>query len=95
MRGKHKNRPLAYPEAIKNLVIAHIRRFPAVESHFVRADTSRQYLPEGLNISKMWRMLINELQKNGIKNIEISRQEYARIFNEKFNLGFFKPKKDR
>ena len=94
MRGTHKNRPHRYPEEIKNLIIAHIKCFPTVESHFCRSDTEKDYLPEGLNISKMLRLLMEEIKKAGFTDIYISRQYYREVFNT-FNLGFHKPKKDK
>ena len=95
LRGKHSTRPHKYPTAIKSLIIAHIKRFPTVESHYRREDTLRNYLPEGLNVAKMRRMLIEEIHKAGIKNIDVSRHYYRDIFNQNFNYGFHKPKEDR
>ena len=54
MRGKHHNRPHAYPEEILNLIRAHIECFPVMESHYCRESSNLLYLEEGLNISKMW-----------------------------------------
>ena len=95
LRGKHNSRPQKYPYAIKNILMAHIKLFPAMESHYVRAESSKQYLPEGLSMKKMRRMLTKEIKAAKFSDIEISRHLYTKIFNENFNYGFFKPKKDK
>uniref|UniRef100_A0ABD2X5R0 DUF7869 domain-containing protein n=1 Tax=Trichogramma kaykai TaxID=54128 RepID=A0ABD2X5R0_9HYME len=95
LRGTHTNRPHQYPVEITNLIISHIKSFPTVESHYVRADTQKNYLPAGLSISRMNRMLNDELSQVGMKEINISRQYYAKVLQENFNLSFHKPKKDK
>ena len=94
MRGKHLNRPHQYPQEIVDLIKAHIECFPTMESHYCRESSERLYLEEGLNISKMWRMLKSIMEKNHIK-YEISLNFYRKIFNTEYNYGFFIPKKDR
>ncbi|CAB0043053.1 unnamed protein product [Trichogramma brassicae] len=93
-RGKHHNRPFKYPEVVRNLIRAHIQNFPIIDSHYVRATTSKQFLPEELNVSMMSRMLMTEVRRAGIENVEISRHLYDHIFNTEFNLSFFTLKKD-
>lgn len=94
-RGRHGNRPHKYPEAVINVIKEHIKNFPVVESHYARANTAKQYLPEGLNYSKMLRLLMVHLDSAGIKNLVISRQIYRKTMIENFNYGFFKPKNDK
>uniref|UniRef100_A0ABD2W2F8 DUF7869 domain-containing protein n=1 Tax=Trichogramma kaykai TaxID=54128 RepID=A0ABD2W2F8_9HYME len=94
-RGRHGNHPHKYPEAIINVIKEHIKNFPVVESHYARANTAKQYLPEGLNYPKMLRLLMVQLDAAGIKNLRISRQIYRKTMIENFNYGFFKPKNDK
>ena len=55
-RGKHRTRPHAISDDIKDQVREHIRSFPRRQSHYSRADNhTREYLPEGLSISEMYR----------------------------------------
>ena len=52
-RGKHtpKNK---IAEDDRNIIRAHIRSFPTVDSHYCRKTTSRKYLESGLSIRKMY-----------------------------------------
>ena len=45
---------------LKEAILNHIKRFPAVESHYCRANTNRVYLSEDLTFSKMYRMFCSE-----------------------------------
>lgn len=93
-RGKHTNRPHKLsPELIDN-VKNHINQFPVVPSHYTRKNTMKMYLEEGLTIQKMYRLYNEHCEKNNITTAATSRQ-YRDIFNEQFNIGFFKPKKDQ
>ncbi|CAG9814622.1 unnamed protein product [Phaedon cochleariae] len=40
----------------------HINKFDRVESHYVRSDTTREYLHEDLNLSRMYRMFCSDYQ---------------------------------
>lgn len=91
-RGTSKIRPReVYPDKTKS-VIEHINLFPTVESHFTRASSQRKYLEEDLCISAMYR-LYKEWAKENNKMVA-TFHHYNDIFNNQFNLGFFKPKKD-
>lgn len=77
----------------KNLreeVINHINRFGRVEGHYVRAESTREFLHEDLNISRMYRMYVNENTGKKVASIAL----YAGIKKE-MNLGFYRPKKDQ
>ena len=62
-----------------------IESIPRIESHYLRANTSREYVDGGLSVSEMHR------------NYEVLRRESnlptapyaAYIFNTQFNIGFF------
>lgn len=67
----------------------HIRSFPVVDSHYCRKSSSKQYLEQQLNLSKMF-----ELYKEQVEE-PASLPIYRNVFNYSFNLSFFKPKKDQ
>ena len=74
-------------------VVEHICQFKTVESHYVCKDTKFQYLPSTLSIKAMHRMYkiwCDERNSNPVKY-----DTYRTIVNEKFNLKFQLPKKDR
>ncbi|XP_067634692.1 uncharacterized protein [Eurosta solidaginis] len=71
-------------EEVKN----HILSFPTVESHYCRSSTSRKYLEANLSIQKMY-----DLYKISLNN-PVSLDIYRQVFNTKFNLGFYTPRKD-
>lgn len=76
---------------IRQLVDAHIDRFPRIESHYCRQDTDIEYLSSDLTLSKMHRMFCKE-QKD--RQTSVSYTFYVKIFHEK-NLSFHHPKKDQ
>ena len=91
-RGAVKGRSKVSGDA-KQRVMDHIGRFPTVESHYCRASSSRQYLEAGLSLSQMYRLYVDETAMTGEKTVQ--EHMYRKIFNENFNLSFFKPKKDQ
>jgi len=62
---KHNNASVAKPansgrkgttdEQIDD-VVSHIESFPAIESHYCRSSTTRKYLDESLNVTKMYNL---------------------------------------
>ena len=76
-------------EAVRN----HIKSFPHYESHYCRKTSKNvRYLPQKLNMSKMYRMYKQEQIKCGITSV--SESKYKQVFRDDFNLKFKKPKKD-
>lgn len=96
MRGKHFSRPNVIADDVKNLIKEHISSFPAVESHYIRHDSKREYLESGLSISKMYRLYTEWIKDKPTNSstINATLRQYNDIFNNDFNLSFFKPKKD-
>lgn len=89
MRGRHKNRPSKCSEEMINKVINHIKRFPTIESHYCRENTKRQYLEEGLSISKMYSLYVKykkfQIEKNLMsleKNVIEERETENKDKNE-------------
>ena len=74
-------------------VVEHICQFKTVESHYVRKDTKFQYLPSTLSIKTMHRMY--KIWCDESNSNPVIYDTYRTIVNEKFNLKFQLPKKDR
>lgn len=91
-RGKH-NQHVSVDESVKNDIREHIKSIPKIESHYLRAQTSRNYIDGGKTISDLHRDYMNQCKHDGRKYGNYVM--YSRIFNREFNIGFFIPKKDR
>ena len=89
-RGTHLNRPHKMSVTTKKNIMMHINLFPAVDSHYVRKDSKRQYLSEQLNISKMYRLYQSWFKNQNYlpENLGTKRQ-YETIFNTEYNFFFF------
>lgn len=94
-RGHHDNRPRKMHVKTEENIFQHIQLFPAVESHYVRKDSTRQYLSELLTVSKMYRLYQTWVQEGNYDCPVASKRQYETIFNTKFNYSFFRPKKDQ
>ncbi|XP_072398864.1 uncharacterized protein [Diabrotica undecimpunctata] len=77
-------------EAKRKLIENHINRFPRVESHYCRKDSTREYLHSDLTLKRMYAMFINE---SGFDEDKPSFTTYRAVFKAK-NLSFHRPKKD-
>ncbi|KAK3788807.1 hypothetical protein RRG08_029254 [Elysia crispata] len=55
-RGKHNNRPRASTEEQVQRIVEHIRSFRDRQSRYALNDTRRLFLPEELNLTKMYNM---------------------------------------
>ena len=89
-RGKHMNRKKV-PAAIRSSVRDHIMMFPKVESHYCRANSSRQYLESGLSVALMYDLYVQHQKEKGEEYA--SNCTYRKIFKSDFNLSFFYTKK--
>ncbi|XP_049693296.2 uncharacterized protein LOC126053898 [Helicoverpa armigera] len=90
-RGKHDKHCKLDNEVIK-AVRDHIESIPKVESHYLRANTTRLFIDGGLTIAELHRNY-KEVQAQNNKPA-VNYDAYQRIFNHDFNIGFFRPKKD-
>lgn len=88
-RGKHGNNPHAHSEQSKELVRRHINSLKTRESHYSLKDTSKKYLPEDLNVTKLHNMF-----KQLNPDVKMSLESYREIFLKEFNIGFGYPRKD-
>ena len=71
----------------------HIKKFKAIESHYVRKQVWKKFLPAELNVKKMYRMY-----KEWCKTKKLQPETYDvyyKVFKRDFNLSFQKPKKDQ
>ncbi|CAH2093434.1 unnamed protein product [Euphydryas editha] len=75
---------------IKNLICNHIKSFKGRSSHYSLNDTIKEYLPEDLNIKKMYKLYLdaNESQNH------VCYETYRTIFNTEFNISFGYPRTD-
>lgn len=55
----------------------HIKSFPTNESHYSRSHSSKQYLPQGLNVAMMYRMYVVITEEP--LSIKIYRQVFKKI----------------
>src|SRR5699024_4775120 len=82
-------------ECIKESVRRHIDLFPRMESHYVRKDSTREYLQSDLqNISQMY-CLYKEWMADKSNKKSATYNQYRKIFSDEFNIGFFHPKKEQ
>ena len=89
LRGRHCSSSTTDRE---ERVPEHIKSFKCLESHYSRAETTSQFLPVELSVKKMHTMYIKWCAEMDY-HIE-SYDFYRRVFLEKFDLKFHKPKKD-
>ncbi|XP_034245116.1 uncharacterized protein LOC117647474 [Thrips palmi] len=94
-RGKHQNRPSKVTEETIESVCQHINLFPRVASHYTRERSKREYLETHVHsIQRMYKLYKEWAAENNVK-VPASLPTYRLIFNTRFNLGFFLPKKDQ
>lgn len=92
LRGKHmKHRKIS--DELKTDVRKHIDSIPRIESHYLRAQTTREYIAGGYSLSSLWRDYRDDCVTAGRPHVNL--QMYSKIFNEEYNISFFTPKKDQ
>jgi len=79
-------------EATREGVRSHIRKFQTVPSHYCRHTSSKQYLPETLTLTEMYRLYVAECREENVTAAK--KHVYFDIFHKDFNLAFHKPKMD-
>lgn len=81
------------PDDDKNYVMQHIQSFPAYQSHYTRKhNPNRKYLCESLNLRKMYALYVEKCSED--QRRPVKEHFYRYVFNTKFNLHFYIPKKD-
>ncbi|KAI8437969.1 hypothetical protein MSG28_010631, partial [Choristoneura fumiferana] len=91
-RGKHVVRKSVDPVLVQ-YIKAHINSIPRIESHYLRAATSREYISGGKTIMDLWKDFDKYQREAGNPTCEYWL--YYEIFVNQFNISFFQPKKDR
>lgn len=91
-RGKH-NKHKRVDEDLKEDIIRFINSIPRIESHYLRASTSREFISGSKSITDLFKDF-QEQQKNNSRDSGKFHLFYQ-IFTTHFNLGFFQPKKDQ
>jgi len=93
-RGRHQPVNKISEEVRKN-VRNHISKFPTYESHYSRESTKKKYLGNHLNISRMYRLYLEECKECGFDSENIAKEWlYSQIFNYEYNYSFKSPDKD-
>ncbi|XP_072394907.1 uncharacterized protein [Diabrotica undecimpunctata] len=92
LRGRHSNHPKLSEELIQSIK-DHINSIPRIESHYIRSDSSREYIEGSKTIAELYRDF-TETQKALSKDTG-KYCTYYDIFTREFNIGFHQPKKDQ
>ena len=85
-RGKHSNRPNKLSEDVRQKIHHHIESFRGRQSHYSRDKSRRIYLPDDLNVTKMFTQF-TELHPNE----RLLNETYRNIFNTNYNISFGYP----
>ncbi|XP_023028220.2 uncharacterized protein [Leptinotarsa decemlineata] len=88
-KGKHENRPHKLSDETLDAIRSHIKSFKGRESHYSQKDSKKTYLPDDLNVSKMFKLF-----QDCHPNIRCSLESYRTIFNKEFNISFGYPRTD-
>lgn len=88
-RGKHNNRPHKLSDATRSSIRNHIKSFKGRKSHYSLNDSAKLYLPEELNIKKMFNMYCEKFPTP-----HASYETYRTIFSTEFNIAFGYPRSD-
>lgn len=92
LRGKHVPHN-KLPKCRTDEVKKHIESFPKIAAHYVRRETSRQFLGPELTLRKMYDLYTEECKSNDTDPVTL--EKYRDIFNKNYNLSFHVPKKDQ
>ncbi|KMQ85258.1 lish domain-containing [Lasius niger] len=92
LRGCHGNHR-RLDESIKDGVRKHIDSIPRIESHYLRTQTTREFIEGGKTIADLHRDYTEKCNAEGLPTAKLSM--FARIFNTEYNLSFFTLKKDQ
>lgn len=92
LRGKHNQHKKLNPALLED-IRNHINMIPKIESHYVRAKTSKQYIGGDKTIKDLYNdFATQQTEANRDKG---NYMAYYKVFNKEFNLGFHRPKKDQ
>ncbi|KAJ8875137.1 hypothetical protein PR048_023030, partial [Dryococelus australis] len=86
MHGKRGNHPTIDPTTSED-VRTHINSIPRIESHYLRKQTSREFISGGITVADLHRDYVKECQEQG--RIHGTYAAYRNIFLAGFNISFF------
>jgi len=94
-RGKISHRREVDPTIVQS-VVDHINSFPMEDSHYSRRNSTRKYITrEVKSVSQMHELYQEKMRAENPGAKIASERQYRDIFNTKFNISFFVPKKDQ
>lgn len=91
-RGKHTNHKQPDP-AIREGIKKHIDSIPRIESHYLHANTSRQFIDGSRILADIYRDNVAACKER--KENYGSYTIFYQIFNRDFNISLLVPKKDQ
>lgn len=91
-RGRHENHKKISAELV-NDIKNHINSIPRIESHYLRATSSREYINGAKTIADLFKDFKDQQTERGKDTGKYCT--YYKIFTTEFNLGFYTPKKDQ
>ncbi|XP_075986434.1 uncharacterized protein LOC142983446 [Anticarsia gemmatalis] len=92
LRGKHEKHNQVREDLLSG-VRRHIDSIPRIESHYLRKQTTREYIDGGKNITDLYNDYKKDCEDKGEDFVKI--HIYRKVFNQDFNISFFIPKKDQ
>lgn len=92
-RGKHSNRINTLERHRKEAVTEFIKKIPRTESHYLRAQTTKEYIDGSRSLSHIFKDYDAEEKAKGAN--PVSESSFKRIFYTEFNIALFIPKKDQ
>ena len=90
-RGVYEGRKSVADREAK--VIEHIQQYKVIESHYVRKKAMCEYLPPELTVADMHRAYV--VWRDSRNYPAETYEFYLRVFQERFNIKFLAPKKDK
>lgn len=91
-RGKHGNQP-KMDETMKRRIVDHINKIPKIESHYMRAKTTKHFIEGGRTITDIYNDYVTDCKRENVSFCNFNY--FYNIFTNDFNLSFFVPKKDQ
>lgn len=91
-RGKHGKQKKVSSDIIQGIK-NHIDSIPRIESHYLRQQTTREYIDGGKNLTDIYNDYEKKCLNDGVEAAKI--HTFRKVFNEEYNISFFVPKKDQ
>lgn len=85
----HRGRKIGKGVSVKD----HINSIPRIESHYLWAQSTREFIEGGKTLTQLYRDFKALSEANNKSFVKESMYRY--IFNTQFNISFFTPKKDQ